>query len=130
MGDVEPCDGAFDAGFEVLGEASAASEPGESPLDDPASGDDDEALGGIAPPDDLDRPIAFAGERISQLVAGITCVGEEVAQPRIEGADGGEHAGRAVAILDVGRMHHDADEVAVRIGDDVALAALDLLPAS
>jgi hypothetical protein len=34
--------------------------------------------------------------------------------------------GRAVAILNVGRMHHDADEVAVGVDENMTLAALDL----
>ena len=123
MGDVKPCGGAFDGVLEVLGEAAAAAEPCEGSFHHPAAGDDDEALGRVGSPDDFDCPVAFPGERVLQLVAGVAAIGEDVAQPRIERADGGEHGGRAVAVLDVGRMHHDADEVAVGIDEDMALAA-------
>ena len=37
MCDEDPCDRAGDCGLEVLGEAAAATEPSESPFDDPAA---------------------------------------------------------------------------------------------
>ena len=50
-----------------------------------------------------------------------------MAQPWIERADRSEHARGAIAILNVGLMHDQPDQIALRVGDDVALAALDLL---
>lgn len=38
-----------------------------------------------------------------------------------------QHRNAPVAILDIGAMDHEPDQVAKRIGDDVALAALDFL---
>ena len=70
-------------------------------------------------------PLPFSAAR--ELVPGIAAVGEDVAQPGIERADRCEYARRAVAILDVGLVHEQADQIAFGVGDDVALAALDLL---
>jgi len=38
-----------------------------------------------------------------------------------------QNARRAIAILNVGFMHDETDEVSLRVGDDMSLAALDLL---
>jgi hypothetical protein len=50
-----------------------------------------------------------------------------VAQPGEEIADRSQHADRAVAILDVGAVRLGADREPVGVGDDVALAPVDLL---
>lgn len=42
------------------------------------------------------------GHGVTQLVAGIAAVGEDVAQPGEAGADLGQDVGRAIAILDTG----------------------------
>jgi hypothetical protein len=60
MGDIDPCKGACDGRFEVLGETPAAAEPCEGAFDDPASGETDEAVCGIGAFDDLEGPVAFA----------------------------------------------------------------------
>ena len=49
-----------------------------------------------------------------------------MSQPRIERADRCDDARRAVAILDISLMHDEANEIALRIGDDMSFAALDL----
>jgi hypothetical protein len=64
---------------------------------------------------------------VTQLVTGIAAVGEDVAQPGEAGADLGQDVGRAVAILDIGRMDQGGDQQTAGVGEDVALAALDLL---
>jgi hypothetical protein len=53
-------------------------------------------------------------------------IGEDVAQPRTEVPDGGQDIDGPVAILNIGGLNHKADQLALSIGDDVALAALDL----
>jgi hypothetical protein len=45
----------------------------------------------------------------------------------IPGAGGFQHELAAVAILDVGGMNPDGEEAAVGVGQDMALAAFDLL---
>ena len=77
--------------------------------------------------DDGKRPLPHPGEPRRPLFASITAIGEDVAQPGEEIADRSQHADRAVAILDVGAVHLGADREPVGVGDDVALAPVDLL---
>ena len=44
--------------FPILGQSAAAPEPGEGALDDPASGQNFKAVGGVRALDDLHRPVA------------------------------------------------------------------------
>ena len=48
-------------------------------------------------------------------------------QPRVFPADGFEHGGRAMTVLNIGGMDNQPDQVAQRIGDDMPFASLDLL---
>ncbi len=100
MGDGDPCLGTGDGFLPVLGEAPAATQPGEGALDDPPFWQNLEALGAI---------------------------GEDMAQPGKAVADGLQQLGRAVAVLDIGAMDDQCDQKAQGVGDDMALAALDLL---
>ena len=52
-GDVDPALGAGFGAFVVADEAAVAHEPAEGPFDDPAPGQDLEALGRFVAPDDL-----------------------------------------------------------------------------
>jgi hypothetical protein len=67
---------------------------------------------------------------VTQLVACITAVSKDVAQPWIKPADRGQYSDGTILILDAGDMHDQSDEMAGRVGDNVLLAANDLLPAS
>ena len=73
-----------------------------------------EALGGVGALDDLDRPGPSLANEALELFAGIAAVGKEMTQPWIELADRGEDADGAVAILDVGLVHLQTDQVACR----------------
>jgi len=84
-------------------------------------------VGGVGAFDDLYDPFADFGEVSIEFGTGIAAVGESVPQPRIQGFDRFEHVGRPIPILNAGMMNDGADEVADCIGDDVALAPLDLL---
>ena len=77
--------------------------------------------------DDLDHPRANFGERRPQLVACITAIGEDMAQPREAVTDAGEHIGRTVAILHISGVDHGPDKEALGVGDDMPLPAFDLL---
>jgi hypothetical protein len=46
------------------------------------------------------------------------------------GANGFQEIGSAVAVLDIGTVHHDTNHQPERIDNDVALAALNFLTAS
>ncbi len=73
-GEVDEGSGSSGEVFEIAGEASVATDPGEGSFDDPALGLEDEALGGIAALDDRDAPSAGAACRLGDprpLVAGI-----------------------------------------------------------
>ena len=113
--------------LEVLGQTSISVEPSQGSLDDPAAGDDFEALGGVGSLDDLDGPLSDTAQRAPEFVSGIAAVGEQVTQPGETRDDSDEHERRSVAVLDVGSVDHGVDQIALSIGEDVALAALDLL---
>jgi hypothetical protein len=50
-----------------------------------------------------------------------------MAQPREAADDLRQHQRRTVAVLDVGGVDHGVDQIALGVGQDMALAALDLL---
>lgn len=113
--------------FEVLGEAAISVEPCQRPLNDPTAWEDHEPLCGIGALDDLDGPLADPAQRLPELVSGVTAIGEDMAQPREATDDLREHQRRTVAVLDIGGVDHGVDQVALGVGQDMALAALDLL---
>lgn len=85
----------------------------------PIAGQYNAAFFVIGSPDDLGRPITLAGEHVGQLVAGIATVGEDMAQPRTEPADGGEHVGRRLRGPGCRRHGRRRRWVPVRVGEDV-----------
>ena len=68
--------------------------------------------------------------RASRNLARIAAIGEDVAQPWKPVADGLEQRRCSVAILHIGRMNKDEEHQPECVGGDVALAAVDLFPAS
>ena len=88
-------------------------QPCEGALHTPSSRQNLEAFSGIGSFHDSDGPTLDADQRLAQL--------------RGLATDPGKDTGHPVAVLNVGLMHHDRDRQATRIGDDMALAALDLL---
>ena len=88
-------------------------QPCEGALHTPSSRQNLEAFSGIGSFHDSDGPTPDADQRLAQL--------------RGLATDPGKDTGRPVAVPNVGLMHHDRDRQATRIGDDMALAALDLL---
>jgi hypothetical protein len=60
VGDEDPSDGALQGGLEVLCEAAASAEPAEGSFHHPPAGQEDKALGGVGPFDDLNRLLAEA----------------------------------------------------------------------
>ena len=131
VGDDDPGLGAGDGLFKVLGEPPAASEPREGPLDDLTTGQQLEAFDRVGPLDDLNGPRTDCAEPAPQLFAAVAAIGKDVVQPGVavpDGVpDGVQHGRRTVAVLNIGAMDHEADHQAERVGQDVALAAVDLL---
>ena len=113
--------------LEVAAEASIAADPRQGSFDDPAFGQDDEAMQFVAF-DDLQCPSAGfceGGSCFRTLVAG---VGEDALDEREESARALiENEPRAIAILHVGRMDDDAQQETERIDEDMPFAARDLL---
>src|SRR5215217_6774489 len=121
MGDEDPGHRALDGGFEVLGQSTAASKPSECSLHNPAALEYRKAFGRVGALDDLDSPVPASSDSLAQLGSRIAAIGKDMAQPGIESADGGEHLHRAIAVLDIGGMNAQPDQMALRVGDDVAL---------
>src|ERR1700704_1172900 len=122
-----PGNGAGDCRFEILCQAATAPEPRKSTFDDPSAGQNFEALRGVGTFDDFYRPFADALQRLAQFISGIATIGKDMAQPGIARADRSKDARGAIAILNAGFVHDEPDQIALGVGDDVALAALDLL---
>lgn len=118
---------AGDGSLDIHCERAAAAEPGEGSLDDPSSRQDFEALRLIGALDDLKGPSSDLAEAPLELVAAIAAVGEDMTQPGLAMANGVQHINGAVPILDIGAVDDGPDQKAKRVGQDVALAALDLL---
>ena len=119
--------------FPILCEASAAVQPREGSLDDPAFGQYGEArpcgcLGLVGSLDDLHLDLS-AGAAQTGLEARslVSAIGIELEQERIEAEQGGHHPDATVPILHAGRMHQGMHQQALGIDEDVAFLALDLL---
>ena len=110
----------------VADEAAILDDPGEGPLDDPAAAQQFEALGDRAAPDDLDDDVGLVPGPVHQTT-GIAAVGKGMLDKGVSSAGGFQHHLGAVAVLDAGRMDPHGEQAAVGVGQDVALAAFDLL---
>ena len=127
MSEDDPGSCALDGGLEVLCKTSASVEPGEGSLYHPSAWQQDKAFGAVGAFDDFERPCAEPGQLLGELWACIIAISEEMAQPGIQRVDCLDDADGAVTVLDIGRVNIDANKMTERIGDDVALASLDLL---
>lgn len=129
----EPDHGEADEGCGLAGMAlivacqtATPADPGEGSLDDPAFGQHHEAVP-IAAADDLKSPRSGSGDdrfHVRSLVAGIAdeTLDEGEALPGLA-----QQGFRAVAILHAGGVDDDRQQQAERVGQDVALAAENLL---
>ena len=112
--------------LEVAGQAAVAADPGKGALDDPALGQDDEAMG-IAALDDFQLPGAGLGDDLGHLWPLVGGIGKDAFDKR-EGSPGrAQQVACTIAVLHVGRVDGDAQQEAQRIDQDVALAAGDFL---
>ena len=57
----------------------------------------------------------------------ISAIGKDIAQPREAADDRSEYQRRTIAVLDVGGVDHGVDQIALGVGHNAALAALDFL---
>jgi hypothetical protein len=102
------------------------ADPGEGAFDDPAFGQDDEAVQ-VAALDDLHMPAAGLGDGGGHLWALIAAVGDDALDEGERAARDTQQVAGSVAVLHVGPMHDDAQQETERVDQDVALAARDLL---
>src|SRR6516162_37260 len=86
-----------------------------------------ETLGLVGSLDDLQRPLPELGKGCLQFGTGIAAIRKDMAQPGEKMADRRQQIGRAIAILEVGGVYLRRDETTAGMGDDVALAPIDLL---
>src|SRR5271165_4861495 len=126
-GKIKPCLAAGDGPLKVPRQPPIAAKPGEGALNDPAPGQELKTFGLVRSLDDLQRPLPAPGKRRLQLLARVGAIGKDMAQPREEIADRSQQVGRAVSILNVGGVHLRANQMTAGIGNDVALAPVDLL---
>jgi hypothetical protein len=114
--------------FPVLGEATASSEPGDGPLDDPSLRFDDEAFGIVTTFDDINwQAWHDVGDAILEVRAGIGAIGEQLAKERELSEQGGQQQHPAVAVLNVGGSHQRVQQQTELVDENVALLALDQL---
>jgi hypothetical protein len=113
--------------LEVARETAIAADPRQGALDNPALGQDDEAVQLIAL-DDLQRPGAGVGDRSRRFGALIAGIGEDALDEREEASRALiENEPRAIAILHIGRVDDDVQQEAERVDENMALAARNLL---
>ena len=103
------------------------ADPGKRAFNDPALGQDDEAME-FAAFDDLQLPGAGLGNRSGGLRSLIAGIGKDTLNEG-EQTPGApiKHQSRTVAILQVGGVDNDIQEQAERVDKNMPLAARDLL---
>ena len=112
--------------FVVADEAAVLDDPGERSFDDPAAWQDLKALRRSVTAYDLEGDVRPLLGPVDQA-PGITAIGEGMLYERVSGPGALQHALGPVAILDVGAMDMDGEQPTIGVGQDVALAAPDLL---
>ena len=110
----------------IAREPTAAADPREGPLHDPAFWEHDEAVT-VAAPNDLQVPRAGAGDGGLHLPSLVARVADDALDERKAPSRLPEQRLCAVAVLHARGMDADRQEQAERIGQDMALAANDLL---
>src|ERR1700732_1236371 len=125
VGQEDPGSGTGDGGLEVLGEASAPTNPSQAALHHPPPRQELEAFDAGRALDDFDRPRSAIGDGVEQLFAAIDAVGKDMAQLREGSPQRAQQRNRTVRILDVGFVHAHGEQEPLGVGDDMALASLD-----
>ena len=112
----------------ILCETATPSEPGESPFDDPSSGDDLEAGRRIRSFDDFSFQV---GQDFLLCLLEhrplVSAIGKEFLQKRKPAEQGCKDQNATIPVLDAGRMDHGVKQEAYRVDKDVALLSLDFL---
>jgi hypothetical protein len=129
-GEAEECKRAVVAVFPITSQAPASVEPRDRPLNNPALGFNDEALGLLASLDDLDRQarhrLGGTGMEDRSRIGGI---GEQRAQEGELPEQGAQQQHAAVAVLNIGPGDQRVQHQTERVDQQVALLARDQLAA-
>jgi len=112
-------------GLVVFGQSTVLAEPGEGAFHDPALGQDDESPAGVSL-HDLDNAAAPAADPM-QEPPGIAGIGKDHLQATQASAQVLEQQPGAIAVLEVGRMHHQRHDQPERVDEQMPLAPVDLL---
>ena len=108
-------------------EAPVAADPGEGAFHDPALRQYDKASN-IAAFHDLELPTAGTGDERTHLGSSIAAIGDDALDERETSPRLPKQRFGTVAVLNIGGMDVDVQQQALRVDEDVALAAEDLLP--
>ena len=111
----------------IFGKATAAIEPTNRPLNDPAFRQHDKAIGGIGTLDDLQLdPPQDPLQRVLELRSLVAGIGVELTQEREQAKQGGQQQDPTISILQVGGMHDRRQHEAFSVYQEMALLASDL----
>lgn len=108
--------------FVISGEASAAADPGEGALHDPALWEHHEAML-VATADNLELPAARAGDGRLHLSSLVACIADDAFDEGEAPSSLPEQRLRAVTVLDARWVDVDGEQQAERVGQNMALAA-------
>jgi hypothetical protein len=116
---------ALGQGLVVLGESAVLSEPGKGAFDDPSFGQHDEPMqqGTL---DDLDNASVPAAGPVDEA-PGIAAVGEDQLQTPKTCSQLPDQQFPTIAVLNVGRVHHQRHDQAEGVDDQMTLAPKDFL---
>ena len=111
--------------FVVLRQSAVLAEPGKGALDDPSFGQHNELVqqGTL---DDLDKTSVPATRPVHEL-PGIAAIGEDPLQTPETRSQLADQQFSAVAVLNIGRVHHERDDQAEGVDNQVTLAPRDFL---
>lgn len=117
----------------IAHQSARLDQPAEGALNDPAPGQQDEALGLVAALDDrehqpcrMPKGLRCGGDKAFEL-SGIAAIGKNDAQAQEQGAEDAEHDLGGIAILHARRRDYHAQEQPLSVGENVAFATFDLL---
>jgi hypothetical protein len=108
------------------GQPTAATDPRQGSFHDPSLREHDKAMP-VTAADDLENPRARAGHRILHLSALVARVSDDPLQKGKAPSRLPQQSLGPIPVLHAGGMHADGQEKTERVGQDVALAASDLL---
>ena len=112
--------------LEVADEAAVLDQPAEGALDDPSAWQRLEAWQGAGPLDDGQCEVGLLLRPCHEL-AGVSAIGEHGLDEAPKASRGTQQRLGSVAVLDAAGVHLNFEQAAVCVGQDVALAARDLL---